>query len=201
MTQGKNPRNFSKKRQGKKKVGHPFAKKEWYEVRVPNYLNAKSTCGFMPVTKTMGTKIASEQLKGRIVETNMKDILLDKDQDLKGARKIKLVIEDVQGTNCITNFHGMDITRDALCSMIRKWQTLIEGRIDVQTSDDYLLRIFMICFTARTNEQLKATSYATNSQQKIIRKKMVNYIKDLVQKNPLKIVVEKLLSEEIQNGI
>jgi len=27
MTQGKNPKNFSKKKQGKKKIVHPFSKK------------------------------------------------------------------------------------------------------------------------------------------------------------------------------
>jgi len=35
MTAGKNPRNFKKKGQQKKKVVHPFIKKEWYNVRAP----------------------------------------------------------------------------------------------------------------------------------------------------------------------
>ena len=37
-------------------------------------------------------------------------------------RKFKLITEDVQGKNCLTNFHGMDLTRDKMCSMVKKWQ-------------------------------------------------------------------------------
>jgi len=36
MTAGKNPRNF-KKKGTKKKSGHPFAKKEWYNVLAPGF--------------------------------------------------------------------------------------------------------------------------------------------------------------------
>ncbi|CAN0572512.1 unnamed protein product, partial [Ectocarpus sp. 12 AP-2014] len=60
----------------------------------------------------------------------------------QGYRKVKLCCEDVQGTSVLTNFHGMDLTRDKLCSLIKKWQTLIEGQVDVRTTDGYLLRIF-----------------------------------------------------------
>lgn len=54
---------------------------------------------------------------------------------------MKLCCEDVQGTSVLTNFHGMDLTRDKLCSLIKKWQTLIEAQVDVRTTDGYLLRI------------------------------------------------------------
>ena len=58
----------------------------------------------------------------------------------------------------------MDTTKDKLGSMVRKWQTLIEARADIKTTDDYLLRVFVICFTARQRGQLKATTYANYAQ-------------------------------------
>ncbi|RYY85956.1 hypothetical protein EON63_06630 [archaeon] len=50
--------------------------------------------------------------------------------------QIRLIAEDVQGLNVVTNFHGLDMTRDKLCSLIRKWQTMIEA--DVEVSGVYI---------------------------------------------------------------
>lgn len=86
--------------------------------------------------------------------------------------KFKLRIDDVNGRNCLTNFHGMTMTSDKHRSLIRKWQTLIEANIDVRTTDGYLLRLFAIGFTARRPNQIKKTTYAQTSQVKAIRKKM-----------------------------
>lgn len=50
--------------------------------------------------------------------------LADLQNDEVAFRKFKLVTEDVQGKNCLTNFHGMDLTRDKMCSMVKKWQVM-----------------------------------------------------------------------------
>ena len=107
----------------------------------------------------------------------------------KSYRKIRLVVEDVEGSSCYTNFHGMDITRDKLCSLIRKWQTTIEAFVDVKTNDDYFLRLFVIGFTSRTQRQLRATSYATTAKIKLIRKKMIEIVMKHVQQNSLKTII------------
>jgi len=52
-----------------------------------------------------------------------------------------LVAEDVRGTDILTNFHGMDLTREKLNAMIKKWQTLIEAQIEAKTTDNYTLRV------------------------------------------------------------
>lgn len=53
--------------------------------------------------------------------------LADLQNDEVAFRKFKLITEDVQGKNCLTNFHGMDLTRDKMCSMVKKWQVMIRG--------------------------------------------------------------------------
>lgn len=62
--------------------------------------------------------IASDGLKGRVYEVSLADL----QNDEVAFRKFKLIAEDVQGKNCLTNFHGMDLTRDKMCSMVKKWQ-------------------------------------------------------------------------------
>lgn len=72
------------------------------------------------------------------------------------------------------------------------FQTLIEGNVDVKTTDGYLLRLFCIGFTKRRGNQIKKTSYAKHSQIKLIRKKMVDIMTQEVGTNDLKEVVNKL---------
>ena len=43
----------------------------------------------------------------------------------QGYRKFQLVAEDVKGTEILTNFHGMDLTREKLNSLIKKWQVCL----------------------------------------------------------------------------
>jgi small subunit ribosomal protein S3Ae len=67
----------------------------------------------------------------------------------------------------------MDITTDRLRSLVKKWQSLIEGQVDVKTTDGYLVRLFAIGFTKKRPGQVKRTTYAQSSQIREIRAKMV----------------------------
>lgn len=68
--------------------------------------------------------MASDGLKGRVFAVSLAD--LNKDED-RAYRTMKFVVEDVQGKNCLTNFHGMTFTSDKVKGLIKKWQSLIEG--------------------------------------------------------------------------
>eukprot|EP00920_Eleutheroschizon_duboscqi_P026189 GHVT01064728.1.p2 GENE.GHVT01064728.1~~GHVT01064728.1.p2 ORF type:complete len:117 (-),score=8.74 GHVT01064728.1:1262-1612(-) len=104
-------------------------------------------------------ELAADGLRGRVYEINLADLNNDEDQ---GFRKIKLCCEDIQGKNCLTDFYGMDITRDKLCSLIRKWHSLIEAYCDVKTTDGYLLRMFCIGFTMRRSNAMPQKNLRTN---------------------------------------
>jgi small subunit ribosomal protein S3Ae len=197
MAIGKNKKLGKSKKGGKKKTADAFSKKEWYDIRVPGVFPAK-TVGKTVVTKTIGTKIAKDSLMGREFEISLGD--LKENCEDEAFRKFRLKVEDVQGNNCLTNFHGMDLTTDKLRSLVRKWQSLIEAYVDVRTTDGYSLRLFCIGFTKRRPNQARKTSYAQSAQVRAIRKKMI----DIMQKESnveLTQLVEKLMSEHIGHEI
>jgi small subunit ribosomal protein S3Ae len=168
MTAGKNPRSFKKKGQ-KKKVQHPFAKKEWYNVLVPSIFDTRAPT-ITPCNKSAGQKIAADNLRGRVFEVSLAD--LNREAHEQSWRKVKVQCEEVKGFDVYTNFYGLDITRDKACTLVKKWHSLIEAFVQAKTSDGYTIRMFCIAFTRRHKAQVKATCYAKNSQQKLIRQKM-----------------------------
>jgi len=186
MAIGKN-KKLGKKKGAKKKAQDPFLRKEWYDVKAPapfvvRYIG--KTC----VTRTTGTKIASDSLRGRVVEGSLAE--LNNNQDT--WRKVKLCVEDIEGKNCLTNFHALDMTRDKLCQYIRKWQTLIDAHCEVKTQDGYVLRVFVTAFTGRQQNQARKTSYAQHQQIKLIRKKIVEILAKEASTSNLADLVAKL---------
>lgn len=207
MAIGKNKRlTRGGKKGAKKKAGDPFLKKEWYDMKAPSMFK-KRRCGKTLVSKTAGTKIASDGLKGRVCEINLGDLYdteptgQDEDQNFK---KIKLSIEDIQGRSCLLDFHGLSLTREKLCYLVRKWQTLIEGNVDVKTTDGYSVRIFCIGFTKFRPEQRTEGSsncYAQTSQIRRIRKKMVETIQEECGKCSLRDNVKNFIASSIEKDI
>merc|ERR1719435_726492 len=197
MAVGKNKRLARGGKKGqKKKIVDPFTRKEWYDVRAPVMFNTRAVCK-TPVNKTAGTRIASDSLKGRVYEVSLADL----QNDEVAFRKFRLICEDVQGRNCLTNFHGMNLTTDKTRSMVKKWQTMIEARVDVKTSDGYTLRLFCQGFTKKRQNQIKKTSYAQTQQVKNIRRKMVEIITKEVGTADLKETVNKLIPDSIGKDI
>merc|ERR1711990_364430 len=171
----------------------PFASKDWYDIKAPSIFQAP-IIGKTIVSRTKGTKTASDGLKGRICEISLGD--LNKNED-DAYRKMKLRVEDVQGSQALCNFRGMDFTTDKLRSLVRKWQSLIEANVDVKTVDGYVLRCFCIGFTKKRQFQIRKTSYAQSAQIRAIRKKMVDIMTKEVASCDLIKAVEKFVPEFI----
>jgi len=196
MAVGKQKR-VSKVKKGAKKTVDPFTRKEWYDVRAPSTFAKRQVCKTL-VTRTTGTKIASEGLKGRVFETSLADLSGNEDDSF---RKIRLVAEEIQGRNVLTNYHGLDITTDKLRSLVKKWQTLIEAAVEVKTTDNYMLRVFCIAFTKKSANQVSKTSYAQSAQIRQIRAKMTAIIQREASTCDLKELFQKLIPEAIGREI
>jgi small subunit ribosomal protein S3Ae len=130
MAVGKNKKMG--KKGAKKKAVDPFTRKDWYDIKAPAMFTNRYV-GKTLVNRTIGTsmlssmtfymhkrilEISSDFLKGRVYEVSLGDLNNSSDADF---RKFRLICEEVQGKNCLTNFHGMTFTRDKLCSIVKKW--------------------------------------------------------------------------------
>ena len=196
MSLGKNKKNFSKGRKGaKKKVGERFLKKEWWNIKAPGMF-MKRMFTYSPVNQTVGKKLASESMKGRVYEANLGDL----NTGYEANKKIKLIVEDADGKSkiALTNFYGLECTRDYLCSLIRKWHTLIDLFVDYKTSDGFLMRFFVVAFTSKYGyTQKKATCYANRSQVKQMRAIMTKILTRVCKASTLKDLVSKILGKEL----
>jgi small subunit ribosomal protein S3Ae len=184
-------KNKRGKKGGRKKVVDPMTRKDWYDIKAPAMFSVRNF-GKTIVNRTAGLKLSSDSLNGRVFEVSLADLNKDEDQ---AFRKMSLIVEDIQGTACLTNFHSMTFTRDKLCSLIKKWHTLIEAWTDVKTTDGYTLRMFCIAFTKKRRNQLRKTSYAQAAQQKQIRQKMVEIMTQEGSKCDLRELVNKFIPE------
>jgi small subunit ribosomal protein S3Ae len=187
------------KKGAKKKIIDPFTRKDWYDIKAPSIFKVRDV-GKTLVNRTQGTRIASDGLKGRVYEVSLADLQAETDAE-RSFRKFKLICEDVQGKNCLTNFYGMNLTTDKLRSMVKKWQTLIEAFVDVKTTDGYLVRVFCIGFTLKQNQTTQKTCYAQSQQIRQIRKKMTDIITREVSSSDLKELVNKLIPDSMSVDI
>lgn len=174
-----------------------MTRKDWFDVMAPSVFTNRKVCKTL-VNRTQGLHVSSEELKGRVFEANLADLNAD---EQSSYRKLRLRVEDVQGTDCLTLFHGMDMTRDKLCSLIKKWQTTIEAFVDVSTTDGYRLRIFCIGFTKKQPNQTKRICYAQNTRIHAIRAKMMEIMTKESVKCDLKELVDKLIPGKISSQI
>jgi len=201
MAYGKNKGlNKGGKKGAKKKVQDPFLKKVWYDVKAPAVFSVRKV-GRTLVTKTMGQKIETDGLKGRVAEFNLCDMTYPGDEVQDGFKKMRLCIEEIQGKSCLTDFYGMSLTRDKVCQLIKKRQTLIEAYQDVKTTDGFVVRVFCMAFTAKQKDQVKLSAYAQSAQIKRIRIKMREIMEFEISRGPLKDLVKKIIQRHIENDI
>jgi small subunit ribosomal protein S3Ae len=144
-------------------------------------------------------EVAADSLRGRVFTISLGE--LNRDAHEMAWRQIKLQCEEIKGFDLYTNFHGMDITRDKLCTLVKKWHSLIEAFVQAKTLDGYLVRLFAIAFTRRHKLQVKATCYAKGSQQKLLRQKIMEIMMAEITKNSLKDLFKKLLTDQINKQI
>lgn len=150
----------------KKKLVDPFLKKDWYVIKVPTWIPRREDhfrVGFTPATKGKQRKA----MENRTFTINLGD-LQDNSQsnnfDDLNWKKYRFIAEEVFGDKVLTQWYGMEITRDKRCSLIRKWHSMLECFCDAKTSDGYVLRVKAIAFTQKQKTQIKKNCYVKRNQ-------------------------------------
>jgi len=169
MAKGKNKKLSKKGKVVKKGDKHPFTKKEWFSVIAPAALRESKSVGWTCCKKPTGTQIVSDFLKNRVAEMSYADIS-DSAKDV--VKRIKIQIEDIQGSSCFTSFHSYELARERVSAMLKKRQTLIEVVTEVKTNDGVVFRVFVYAVTTRRSGQVKLNSYAQASKVRALRKRL-----------------------------
>ena len=188
---GKNKQVHAK---GSKKVkADTFLKKEWRHVYVPPIFE-KTDIGFTVSHKCARGKTPGDYLNNRNFEISHGDVVQEQSH---AYRLFKWRSLSVQEDRVLTYFAGMRITRDKLCSILRKYRTLIEAQVDVRTADGFILRLFAMCFTKRLNSNKKAC-YAQQSKRRAIRDIMIKAMKEKVESSTIPQLCKILIEETIE---
>lgn len=116
MAKGKN-KKVSKNQKRKKNEKHTFAKKEWFQLISPAAVKKTVPIGWTCCKRPTGTERVQDFLNGRIAEMCYGDIT----QDVKDIpKKIKLIVEEVNGKSCVTSFYGFELMRDVVMDKLKK---------------------------------------------------------------------------------
>jgi small subunit ribosomal protein S3Ae len=195
MAQGKNKKVWKTRKGGKRRKIDVFRKKEVYFVIAPEIFPVKEV-GITFANKE--TKVNSQFLIGRVFEVNGTDLYSYPELDYC---KVKLIVDSVRENKCLTSLYGLNLTRDKLCSMVRKWYSLIEANIETCTKDNVRVRVFCIAFTRRNFKQVKKTCYATTAKIKRIRKIMEEFLRRTVERKDIKCLFEDVMLNRLSRLI
>lgn len=203
MAFGKNKRNWKKgKGGGRKKKIDSFEKKEYFKLKMPKIPGIKTaTYGWTPATKTGKGITVESRLKDRIATIRLGDLQAEPIPDnasvLSTATNLKLRIArtTTEDRLCWLDFYGLGLTRDKLCSMIKKWVTLVEAHVDIKTTDGFVFRVFAMATTKKGH--IKSTAYAQSSRTRRLRAKMQEIMRDVLGEQNTKEFVARLLIDKL----
>lgn len=155
--------------------------KRWYTVFAPEQFD-RAELGETPADEP-------EQVLERTIETTLGALTED-----AGADNVKLTfrITDVGSDAAYTAFVKHELTRDYLNSLVRRGASKIAAYMTVQTSDDYRIRVQPVAFT---------TKKANDSQEKAIRRRMVELVREAARDRTYEAFVDSVVNGRLSSAI
>lgn len=201
MAIGKNKRLSKKGRGRNRKKADAFEKKEWFQLKMPKISGIKvNTYGWMPANKTAQGVLVEDRMYDRVATIRCGDLAdkpeADSQDSLQTATNLKLRVAQTKNQMCYLDFHGMELTRDRTCSLLKKWVTLVEAATDIKTNDGFVFRVFGMALTKKQEGQCKKTAYAKTSQVKRIRQRMIEIMNNELGDKGTKEFVSRILVDK-----
>jgi small subunit ribosomal protein S3Ae len=155
--------------------------KRWYTVFAPEQYDRAD----------LGQTIADEPEKiiGRTIETTLGDLTDD-----PGANNTKLTfkITDVGSDSAYTEFVKHELTRDYLRSLVRRGASKVDATVTVLTTDDHRVRVQPVAFT---------TKKADRSQEKAIRRVMIDLVEEAAAERDFESFVESCVEGRLSSAV
>ena len=170
----------SSKRRSRKQIDK-WKAKTWYEINAPQEFEE------IQIGKTPAND--EEKLIGRVLENSLYYFT----QDFNHASiKLRFKIIEVNGKLCKTRFVGHELTRDFIRSLVRRGSNRIQIIIDVKTKDGFVFRVTATVFTY---------SLARSSQQRTIRRIMIDILNEQANNLNFKEFVQEIVFGNIERDV
>ncbi len=155
--------------------------KQWYEVLAPEQFD-REKLGETPADE-------AEKVLGRTIETTLGDIRNDASEN---NTKLTFKITEVATDTAYSEFVKHELTRDYLRSLVRRGSSKVEAYVTVLTTDDYRLQIQPVALT---------TKGADESQEKAIRRTMIDLVEDAASDRPFEDLVDSIVEGRLSSAI
>ncbi|KAL6120423.1 hypothetical protein NUSPORA_02853 [Nucleospora cyclopteri] len=183
------------KRGKSKSKENRFSKNKFYNLT--STLFPVTTHGVTSHPKVRSRQDLNQFLVGRTFSVNQGDLeCADPQQAQNSIRNFLFKVNKVRGNDCKSVFNGMEVSRDKVAGMVRKWHTLIETQVDVFTKDQSSWRFFVNAVTKKRNPT-GMKHYAKASEVKRIRKITVEIIKGAIEGLEVEKMVKNLSTDAL----
>ncbi|WP_254808989.1 30S ribosomal protein S3ae [Natronosalvus amylolyticus] len=162
-------------------VSRAKQEKRWYTVFAPEQFD-REELGETPADEP-------EQVYDRTIETTLGELTNNASEN---NTKLTFQVNDVGSDAAYTEFKEHSLSRDYLRSLVRRGASKIEAYVTVLTTDDYRVQIQPVAFT---------TKKADASQEKAIRKQMVEMVEDAAAERTFEEVIDGIVEGRLSSAI
>ncbi len=162
-------------------VSRQQQQKRWYDVLASEQFD-RAELGSTPANEP-------EQVLGRTIETTLGELT---DNASENNTKLTFKINDIGSDTAYAEFIKHELTRDYMRSLVRRGASKIDAYVTVRTTDDYRVQVQPVALT---------TKKADRSQEKAIRNRMTEMIKEAADERTFESLVDGAIQGRLSSAI